>query len=447
MNLQQYFLTNNECYKVGQKVKPQGIMVHSTGANNPWLKRYVGPDDGKLGKNQYNNHWNTIRPDGLQVCVHAFIGKLADGTIATYQTLPWDIVGWHSGYYSSSSTTNANKMGYIGFEICEDGLTDKNYLQRVYTEAVELCAYLCKQYNLDPTKDGVIICHKEGWRRKIASGHADVEHWWPKLGFSMTQFRKDVATLVGKVSIEVQPPLLQTGYVDPSSLFNRLKKYGLTDAGAASVMGNMQSESGLKANNLQNNFESRLGFTDEAYTAAVDAGQYKSFSTDGAGYGLCQWTYYSRKEALKKHVGSNSIGDWGSQVSFMMTELSSLPTVLSALTSSTDVESCTKLFLEKFEVPAGWNDPWVLKARVDYAKDFLRRFGCESVHSNVPYRIKVARTDLNIRASASSSSSSCGFIKPGVYTIDQESSGPGATLWGKLKSGAGWVALDWVEKL
>ena len=67
--------------------------IHSTGANNPWLKRYVGPDDGLLGKNQYNNHWN--QPMDREVCVHAFIGKLADGTVATYQTLPWDYRGWH----------------------------------------------------------------------------------------------------------------------------------------------------------------------------------------------------------------------------------------------------------------------------------------------------------------------------------------------------------------
>ena len=63
-------------------------MVHSTGANNPWLKRYVDPDDGKLGKNQYNNHWNTYHTGGREVCIHGFIGKLADGSVATYQTLP-----------------------------------------------------------------------------------------------------------------------------------------------------------------------------------------------------------------------------------------------------------------------------------------------------------------------------------------------------------------------
>ena len=86
MNLHKLIFTNNACYKAGRTIVPKGIMVHSTGANNLWLKRYVGPDDGLLGKNQYNNHWNQDKPDGRQVCVHAFIGKLADGSIAAYQT-------------------------------------------------------------------------------------------------------------------------------------------------------------------------------------------------------------------------------------------------------------------------------------------------------------------------------------------------------------------------
>ena len=61
MNLNKLIFTENACYKAGRKITVKGIMVHSTGANNPWLKRYVGPDDGKLGKNQYNNHWNTSK--------------------------------------------------------------------------------------------------------------------------------------------------------------------------------------------------------------------------------------------------------------------------------------------------------------------------------------------------------------------------------------------------
>lgn len=193
MFYRQLFLTENECFKKAKKHTVKGIMVHSTGANNPYLKRYVGPDDGLLGKNVYGNHWNTPRPGGRQVCVHAFIGKLADGTVAVYQTLPWDIVGWHSGRGKSGS---ANEMGYIGFEICEDGLNDRAYFDEAYKAASELCADLCEQYRLNPLADGVLICHSEGAKRGIASNHGDVMHWFPKHGMSMDAFRRDVGSIL-----------------------------------------------------------------------------------------------------------------------------------------------------------------------------------------------------------------------------------------------------------
>jgi N-acetylmuramoyl-L-alanine amidase len=91
---------------------------------------------------------------------HAFIGKLKDGTNATYQTLPWNMRGWHGG--GSSNNT------HIGFEICEDGLSDPAYFSAIYKEAVELCVYLCKQYGMTE-KD--IICHCEGYKLGIASNH------------------------------------------------------------------------------------------------------------------------------------------------------------------------------------------------------------------------------------------------------------------------------------
>jgi hypothetical protein len=185
MNLQKLILTNNDCYKRGVKIKPKGIMIHSTGANNPYLKRYIQPNDGKLGVNQYNNDWNR---GGVGLCVHAFIGKLSDGTIATYQTLPWNYRAWHCGGVGNDT--------HISFEICEDGLNDRKYFDLVYREAVELTAYLCKMYDLNPLKDGVVICHKEGYRRGIASNHGDVEHWFPKFGKTMNDFRNDVAKLM-----------------------------------------------------------------------------------------------------------------------------------------------------------------------------------------------------------------------------------------------------------
>ena len=195
MNLQKLILAENACYKAGRKITVKGIMVHSTGANNPWLKRYVGPDDGKLGENKYGNHWNTYHPGGREVCVHGFIGKLADGSIATYQTLPWDHRGWHAG--GSANNT------HIGFEICEDDLTDGTYFSKVYKEAVELCVFLCKQYNLTEKN---IICHSEGYRQGVASNHGDVMHWFPKHGKSMDTFRAEVAALLKATTIQPEEP-------------------------------------------------------------------------------------------------------------------------------------------------------------------------------------------------------------------------------------------------
>ena len=186
MNLRKQLLTNNDCYIRGRTIRPQGVMVHSTGANNPNLRRYVAPNDGLLGEPSLR-HWNQ---SGTTACVHAFIGRLLDGSVATYQTLPWTMRGWHCG--TGTSGISANNT-HISFEICEDGLTDASYFQAVYREAVELTAYLCKEYGLDPLADGVVICHAEGHKRGIASNHGDVLHWFPKFGKTMDDFRADVA--------------------------------------------------------------------------------------------------------------------------------------------------------------------------------------------------------------------------------------------------------------
>ncbi|MDR1158375.1 MAG: peptidoglycan recognition protein family protein [Oscillospiraceae bacterium] len=205
MNIQTLILTKNDCYKAGKKIAIKGLVVHSTGANNPNLKRYVGPDDGRLGVNTNGNHWNQPTPDGRQVCVHAFIGKLANGTVATYQTLPWDMRGWHGGKGAKGSVNDT----HIGFEICEDGLTDAAYFAAVYKEAIELCAYLCKTYSLNPTADGVIIGHYEGYACGVASNHGDPKIWFVKHGKSMDTFRADVKAAMTTPSKPTTSPIEQ----------------------------------------------------------------------------------------------------------------------------------------------------------------------------------------------------------------------------------------------
>lgn len=173
-------------------------MLHSTGANNTKLSRYIGPDDGLLGKNPNNNDWN--RP-GIQLCVHAFIGNDKNGDIQAYQTLPWDHRAWGCG-------GSGNDM-FIQVEICEDDKTDSEYFNKVYKKAVELFAHLALKFGLTK-KD--ILDHSEGYKRGLASNHGDVMHWFPKHGKSMDTFRRDVEiSMLGKTTVSVPKPQKPSG--------------------------------------------------------------------------------------------------------------------------------------------------------------------------------------------------------------------------------------------
>lgn len=204
MTVRQQTAVQNDCYRRNQAEMgkapgdrdsryaryyrgPRGVMIHSTGANNPNLRRYVQPDDGILGVNPNNNDWN--RP-GLDVAVHAFIGLTQAGEVAAYQILPWEYRAWHCG--GSGNDT------HLSFEICEDDLEDEDYFEKTYQAAMELTAELCRKFGLDPLAPGVVIDHAEGADLGIASNHADVDHWWSRFGVSMDDFRAGVARLLQK---------------------------------------------------------------------------------------------------------------------------------------------------------------------------------------------------------------------------------------------------------
>lgn len=183
MNIIDSILTNNPCYKAGRTITVKGLMLHSVGCSQPSASVFV-------------RLWN--KADYDRACVHAFIdGNTGD----VYQTLPWKHRGWHGG--GSSNNT------HIGVEMCEPATikytsganfvvtneTDaKAVATRTYKSAVELFAKLCKDFNLDPLGDGVIISHSEGHTKGIASNHADPEHLWKqlKLPYTMGGFRADV---------------------------------------------------------------------------------------------------------------------------------------------------------------------------------------------------------------------------------------------------------------
>ena len=188
MKLVQSFLTKNPCYTAGRKITVKGLMLHSVGCPQPRASVFI-------------SSWN--RADFTSACVHGFIDG-NDGTV--YQTLPWNHRGWHCGGAANNT--------HIGIEMCEpscirytsgstftctDTAAAKAAAKRTYETAVELFAMLCKKFHLDPLADGVIISHKEGHSRGVASNHGDPEHLWTQLGmgYTMDGFRKAVKAAMG----------------------------------------------------------------------------------------------------------------------------------------------------------------------------------------------------------------------------------------------------------
>ncbi len=214
MNLLQCFMRQSTCYQGTTVGVPVGILFHDTGAGNPNLKRYVQPDDNaadraellaKLGTNRYGNDWNHI---SIQAGVNGFIGKLADGSVATAQTQPWNYRPWGCGSGKNGSCNGSpnvkNSPFWIQFEICDDGYGDRTYFEKVYREAVELTAYLCKLYGFDPMGtvryNGVtvptILCHADSYKLGLGSNHGDVLLWFEKYGKSMQDVRNDVTAIL-----------------------------------------------------------------------------------------------------------------------------------------------------------------------------------------------------------------------------------------------------------
>lgn len=252
-------MTNSTCYKQTRKMDIKGVLWHSTGANNKTIKRYVQPSENdkncqsliaKIGKNTSRTDWNH---SSQQAGVNAWIGALADGSVAAVQTLPWNYRPWGCGSGSKGSCNT----GWIQFEICEDNLSDPNYFAKVYKEACELTAYLCKTYNINPNGfvnvNGVtvptILCHQDSYQLGLGSNHADVYHWFKKYGKDMATVRKDVAALMqSKVIEEDDEDMTQ-------EKFNEMMNVYLSQLAAQPVTWEQDAMTWAQANGLINGNE------------------------------------------------------------------------------------------------------------------------------------------------------------------------------------------------
>lgn len=268
------------------------------------------------------------------------------------------------------------------------------------------------------------------------------------------------AVIVGGTSTTATPTSSSTASTDVAkTIWDYLKGKGLNAYAVAGIMGNLYWESGLKPINLQNTYEKSLGMTDAQYTAAVDNGSYKNFAKDSAGYGLAQWTYWSRKEGLLKaaQAAKKSIGDLGVQLDYLWKELQGYTNVMKVLKSATSVKAASDIILTEFERPADQSDSAKSK-RASIGQGYYDKYAgktstpaattTQKTETFKPYTVKVTTTVLNVRKEPTTDSAVTTQIRDmGVYTIVGESTGKGATKWGKLKSGAGWISLDYAKKL
>lgn len=183
----QCFMPDSTWYKGSGSFTPKGILWHDTGCDNPWLKRYVQPADNDpkrdellqlIGKNTYGNDWeHTEKQAGL----NCWVGKLQNGQVATLQAGPWTKRPWGCGSGSKGSLNDT----HIQWEICQDAKTDKAYFADVYEESVQLSAYLCKKFGIDPNgtityrgiKVPTIVCHWDSYNLGCGSGHGDIYDW------------------------------------------------------------------------------------------------------------------------------------------------------------------------------------------------------------------------------------------------------------------------------
>lgn len=138
-------------------------------------------------------------------------------------------------------------------------------------------------------------------------------------------------------------------------IYNLLRANGLTHEGAVGFLCNLDAESGLSPNNMENSYERVLGYNDNTYTAAVDKGTYTNFVDDSVGYGIAQWTYHTRKKGLldyAKQLGV-SISDLTMQVQYLIKELKSdFPAVWKVVTTTKSIQEASDIVLMKFENPA-----------------------------------------------------------------------------------------------
>ena len=437
MNLIQNYLTESGCYKAGKHITVKGLMIHSVGCPQPKADVFL-------------KNWNRAE---ASACVHAIVEP--DGDV--YQLLPWEHRGWHCGGGANNThigveMTEPSTIRYTGganWTETGNGENTKNHVLAAYKYAVELFAFLCHQFGLDPMADGVVISHSEGCRRGVASNHGDVEHLWSKFGLTMAQFRKDIkAAMEGSTAEDFLTAIMGKAQATAEQMKAYLKKKNpsvpqpvldmlplyLSEGEAEGVRGDIAfAQSCLETGNFtfsgsavtlpQNNF-CGLGVTQRGKT--------------GLSFESPQLGIRAQVQHLKAYASTDKLRNERIDPRFRYVTRGCAP-YTEWLGQKENPQGKGWAAGEKY----GEKILSILKAIVSEGKvQFM-----ESLTLSAPYMVRVSIPDLNIRRGPGTSYPKTGkFTGVGVFNIVEEKDG-----WGLLKAYQekrdGWISLAFTTRM
>jgi len=499
MKLVENILTRNPCYTAGRKITVKGLMLHSVGCPQPKASAFIsswnspahdtscvhGFIDGNDGTVYQTLPWNHRG-------WHCGSGNKGSGNnthIGVEMCEPACI-----RYTAGSNFT------------CSDMAEAKAVAERTYEAAVELFAMLCKKYGLDPLADGAIISHREGHSRGIASNHGDPEHLWAQLGmgYTMDGFRRAVKAAMGgassgtdgytkimgnavataeqmKAYLKAKNPGVAQSVLDMVPLY-------LSEGKAEGVRGDIAfAQSCLETGNFtfsgsavtlsQNNF-CGMGVTSNGMKGnsfgtpqlgiRAQVQHLKAYASTDALKNACidpRFKYVTRGCAeYAEWLGQkeNPAGKgWAAGAGYGGKILSILKGILgTAGGAPKPAPAETEAW---YRVRKSWADASSQKGAFKSLENAKKCADENSGHSVFdesgkalytkaaalqPYLVRVSIPDLNIRQGPGTDKPKTGKVTGvGVFTIVEEADGKGASRWGKLKSNAGWISLDYASRI
>lgn len=415
IEIKENLLTNSPCYKDGRRITPGGGMLHSIGCPQP---------DPKVIANNFSV--------STGACVHAVVGKAA----VVLQLLPWNFRAWHCGSGSNGSGNNS----LISIEMTEpatikytgssswietgDGSNTKAHVLATYANAVQFFAYICKKYGFNPENSNVLMSHREGHTKGIASNHGDPEHIWNKYGLTMDQFRKDVKKAMSGQTVTTVPsaPVDNTSDDKSNQKINALN-------GTVTVI--YKGADGLNIRKAP------------SYTAAVDQIVHEGVFTV-VGISADEKWY-----KLKSGLFITTIPDYVSFKATQEQKESTAGTGYFRVRKSWDkADTQIGAFKQKENAIELCKQNSGYKVFDNSGKEI---YPCvAAANESFVFRVKIP--DLRIRKGPGTTydyhkkNGQAVHTGVGSFTIVKTKEGPGAKLWGLLKSYAtnedGWIALD-----